>query len=329
MPDLDLSIVIVSWNARDYLVGCLNSISETAKELSHEVIVVDNDSSDGSCEAVKEGAFENVRLVETGANLGFSKGNNIGIRLSQGRYFCLINSDVILEPDCLQQLLSFMDSNLKVGLGGPRLLNRDGTYQATTRLEPTLYTNFSRAIGTNTSASDSAYREEKTADVEVLAGSFWIARREAVEEVGLLDESFFFYGEDMDWCHRFREGGWRVAFFPKPVAYHFGGASSSVDFCRFNTELWRASLQHWEKYHNRASTLAYLAIGLLYHGLRLALRSLRLTLPGGDRASLVEKWKQHGAALRWLGKAFLRRLTQKVEPNRGSGQPDKKAKAVH
>lgn len=314
---MDISIIIVSWNARDYLINCLNSITETVGNLSYEVFVVDNASHDGSPEAVRAAALPHVKLIETGANLGFAKANNIAIRQSHGKYCCLINSDVIVKPDCLQRLFTFMESHGEIGLAGPRLLNRDGTYQSSCRRQPTLATHFARAIFINTSVADPAYKGDNPSEVGVLAGSFWIARRESFEEVGLLDEAFFFYGEDHDWCERYWAAGWKVCFYPGAQAIHFGGASSAADPFRFNTELQKAVLQHWEKYHGRISTLAYLLIGVLYHGLRLGCRSLRLVLPVGDRTATLTKWKQHWASLRWLRGAVTARLSVSRRSVRG------------
>jgi GT2 family glycosyltransferase len=168
-------------------------------------------------------------------------------------------------------------------------------------------THLARAVFIRTGVTDSGSSGCRTREVGVLAGSFWIARREAVEKVGLLDESFFFYGEDHDWCERFRAAGWKICYYPAAESIHFGGASSAVDPFRFNTEIQKAILRHWEKYHSRVSTLAYLLIGMLYHGLRLALRSLRLALPAGDRALARAKWRQHWASLLWLSRAAMDR----------------------
>ena len=142
---MDVSIVIVSWNARDYLVKCLRSIEETRGTLTLEVIVVDNASSDGSPEAVA-GQFPWVQLIQTGANLGFARGNNVGIVHSTGRYVCLINSDVVLLKGCLQGLVEFMDAHPAVGLAGPRILNADRTFQISMRRSPSLWANWGRAF---------------------------------------------------------------------------------------------------------------------------------------------------------------------------------------
>jgi hypothetical protein len=142
---MDVSIVIVSWNARDYLVKCLRSIEETRGTLTLEVIVVDNASSDGSPEAVA-GQFPWVQLIQTGANLGFARGNNVGIVRSTGRYVYLINSDVVLLKGCLQGLVEFMDAHPAVGLAGPRILNADRTFQISMRRSPSLWANWGQAF---------------------------------------------------------------------------------------------------------------------------------------------------------------------------------------
>jgi GT2 family glycosyltransferase len=267
-------LIILSWNTKDYLLGCLKSIEETAKGLSYEVIVVDNASSDGSADAARSAGFSNVRVIETGSNLGFAKGNNVGIHAATGRYLAILNSDIVVKPGCLQTLLTFMEKSPDIGMVGPRLLNSDGTTQANCRLEPTLWTHLGRALFINTSLAHPACLGGYTADVEVLAGAFWFVRREAVDKVGTLDEHFFFYGEDVDWCLRFKNHSWRITYLPQAESVHFGGVSSGLDSNRFSIELLKARLQLWEKYHGNASTLLYLCIALIHD----ATRSLTLRL---------------------------------------------------
>ncbi len=303
----DLSIVIVSWNARSHLVNCLKSIEDTGSGLAYEVIVVDNASSDGSPEAVRQGGFRNVRLVETDANLGFAKGNNIGIKLGSGRYYCLINSDVVVLPGCLREMLSFMETDPAIGLAGPRLLNGNGNYQTSCREMPRLGNQLARALFINTSLADRNYKSDSSAEVELLAGSFWVARREAVAQVGLLDERFFFYAEDIDWCKRFHQAGWSVCFHPHARAVHFGNASSDTAPDRFNLELQRASLQLWQKYNGRLGTAAYLLICILRHVLRAGHCELRAWFDVPRKRQWRDKLEQHLASLQWLGRAILGR----------------------
>ena len=292
-----VSIIIVSWNARDYLVGCLESIRKTAAGLACEVIVVDNGSRDGSPEAVVE-RFPEVKLIQTGSNLGFSRANNIGIDASRGRYLCFINSDVVVGENCLQTLIGEMDRHPNVGMGAPRLLNRDLTKQANCRRFPTLAKCLARALFINSKLGDPIYLGESSGPVEVLAGSFWIVRREALNQVGKLDENFFFYGEDLDWCFRFKREGLDRYFFPRASAIHFGGASSSVDPYRFSMELQRAWLRLWRKYHNPASCFLFGFTGLIYYGLRALGYSAAVMVSLGLRKSWRERCSTNWSALK-------------------------------
>ena len=296
---IDLSIIIVSWNAKKYLVECLQSIRATAQGLAYEVVVVDNASSDGSPEAVKQD-FPGVWLIETGANLGFARANNLGVGRARGRYCAFVNSDVVVLPGCFQALLAFMDAHPEVGLAGPRLLNSDRTFQPSCRAFPTLGRHLARALFLNRSLADASYQGNTARPVEVLAGSFWIARREAVEAVGKLDEQFFFYAEDLDWCRRFRQGGWSVVFFPGAQSIHYGGGSSSGEPTRFSLEWQKASLQLWRKHYGRVITAAYLVITLLHNLLRLGLYvGVRCTRPG-KKALANQKVEQHWKAVQWV-----------------------------
>jgi GT2 family glycosyltransferase len=309
---IDVSIIIVSWNARNHLLNCLRSVHETISTMTCEIIVVDNGSTDGSPQAVRE-EFPQVKLLEQGANLGFAKGNNIGLEHASGRYDCLMNSDIVVQPGCLQALVEFMDANPVVGLCGPRLLNGDGTPQPSCRRFPSLRNHLGRALFLNRSLADPAYLRDAVSEVEVLAGSFWVARPRTVAQVGKLDERFFIYGEDLDWCRRLRKAGWKLCFCPAARAFHFGGASSSADPSRFNRELQHASLQLWEKYHGKVSTLAYLLIGVLSSSLRMAGNRLVAVFTSG-RDGRHRKARQHRESLRWL----LQAVAARVRPDSGN-----------
>jgi hypothetical protein len=296
----DVSIVIVSWNARAHLEACLKSIQRAAAGLSVETIVVDNGSADGSPELVRE-RFPWVRLTETGANLGFSKGNNVGIAQAEGRYLCLVNSDVVVLDGCLPSLVAFMDRESRVGLAGPRLLNSDGSLQASCRYFPTIWNHLGRLIGVNRSLAHPACRATEPSEVDVLAGAFWLARATAVDQVGVLDERFFIYGEDLDWCKRFREAGWRTVYFPEAKAIHHGGASSSVEPARFSRELQYASLQLWRKHYGTWANACYLASTFLSSASRAAIYAMaaRFASPG-QRDEWVTKRSMHWQTVRWL-----------------------------
>ena len=188
-----------------------------------EVLVVDNASTDGSVEMI-EAKFPWVKLIKSGEILGFAKGNNVAIRRCRGRYIALVNPDVIVFPGCLDALADFLDENPKVGNVGPRVLNPDMSMQSTCRQFPTLWNNFCSATGLSArfKNSDSLFAGEhmfyfphdRTLIVDVIVGCFSMIRRETFDEVGLLDECLFMYGDDVDWCRRARNAGWQVVFPP-------------------------------------------------------------------------------------------------------------------
>jgi GT2 family glycosyltransferase len=289
----DISIVIVSWNARAYLEECLASLAVGITR-THEVIVVDNASGDGSPEMVRE-KFPSVRLVSTGANLGFAKGNNIGFSHAAGRYLCLVNSDVVVFPGTIDVLADYLDRHPAVGLVGPRILNSDRTTQPTARAFPTFWNNACVVFGLSRlfphSPSFSAeemrwFGHDVEKEVEVLVGCFIMARADAVREIGGLDESFFMYAEDLDWCQRFRAAGRKVIFFPGASSIHHGGASSSSAPSRFAVEQQTASIQLWRKYHSPVSTIIFCGL-LLLHSLLRVIRELA-------KAALHGHWTEAG-----------------------------------
>ncbi len=273
----DISFVIVTWNAKEYVSECLESLRENYRGPA-EIIVVDNASHDGTPEQVREN-FPECRLMETGANLGFAKGNNAGIALATGKYLFLVNSDVKILPGCVETLVKLMDANPSVGLAGPQMLRADGSVDRSTMRFPTLWNSLCRAL-----ALDSVFRRSRllagylmgdfdhrqSRDVEILNGWFWVVRREALQKVGILDERFFMYGEDMDWCYRFSKAGWRNVFCAESAAVHYGGASSALAPARFYVEKQRANLQYWKKHHGRVAAFAYLCTVLLNELLRTA-----------------------------------------------------------
>jgi GT2 family glycosyltransferase len=307
-PTLDLSVIIVSWNAKDYLLKCLNSLSQTPGVPAMEVIVVDNDSSDGSPEMV-ERDFPSVRLIRSGANLGFAKANNIGIRVSKGRYLGLINSDVEVLGDCISRLVDYCEHHPEAGMVGPRVIGRDGKLQRTCRAFPGVWNTFCRALALDAIFPGSKWfsgfllyywPQDSLRQVDMLTGCFWMVRRQALAQVGLLDERYFMYGEDMDWCKRFWLKGWQLTFVPSAEAIHYGGASSSNAPVRFYIEKHRADLQYWKKYHTPPAVFSFLLICCLHMVLRTVGYSLASVVRSQERATCASKVKRSVACLKWM-----------------------------
>ena len=189
MPDL--SIIIVSWNAKQYLHRCLDSLAGKTSGYSREIIVVDNASDDDSVEFVEKD-FPDVKLLKNKTNLGFAKANNIGISQSSGRYICFVNSDIIVLNNCIENMISFMDDHLKVGLAGQRILNPDLSLQCSCRHFPSIWNNLCQTLGLNKLFPKSEFFSEpfmkywahdKVRKVDVISGCFWMVRRQAIDEV--------------------------------------------------------------------------------------------------------------------------------------------------
>jgi GT2 family glycosyltransferase len=267
MDHCDLSIVIVSWNAKRLLHDCLQSIATGLCRFSGEVIVVDNGSTDGSPTMV-ESEFPDVRLIRNQNNIGFAAANNIGIRHTKGRYLALINSDVVVLAGCFDRLLEHMELQPEVGIIGPKILWPDKTLQNSCRKFPGLWNNFCTVTGLRLLFPKSAFfsgehmryfAHDSQRCVDYLVGCFLVVRRSAVDQVGLLDEQFFIYAEEVDWCKRFSNAKWRVLFFPEAKAIHVGQGSSSNEPVRFAAAQEKAVLQYWVKHHSVvAVTLLYL-----------------------------------------------------------------------
>jgi GT2 family glycosyltransferase len=302
-----VSIVVVTWNAKRYVEECLASLRANAP-CGTEVIVVDNGSSDGTPDLIRE-TFPEVRLIVNAANHGFARGNNIGIAASRGRYLFLVNSDVNVPAGCLQKIIKYMDSHPEVGLLGPQMLGPHHEIRRSTMRSPTLANLFGRALALDTIFRGTRwaggflmgdFAHDATREVEVLNGWFWVARRQAVEQVGGLDEQFFMYGEDLDWCYRFRAAGWKLVFFAGAAAVHYGGMSSAAAPVRFYVEMQRANLQYWKKHHGRLSCVGYRLIAVLHELLRMAgyavVRLFRAPAP----SEAAHKFRRSLGSLNWI-----------------------------
>ncbi len=286
MPDL--SIVIVSWNVCDLLRRCLRSIHHpedqagvgqaATKDLALQVIVVDNASRDGSVQMVRD-QFPNTRLVTNQTNRGFPAANNQGLALAEGRYVLLLNPDTEIVGQALPELVAFADQHPDVGMVGPQLLNTDGSVQSSRRRFPTLATAFLESTWLQPTLADLEERpiagqitaplhrrleryyvddqpDNNVQDVDWITGAAMLARREAIDEVGVMDEGFFMYSEELDWCRRFREAGWRVIYLPTAQIVHHVGKSSEQVVAARHIHFQTSKVRYFRKYHGALSAAA-------------------------------------------------------------------------
>jgi len=229
---LDLSIIIVNWNTSRMLQDCLASVFAGLDGRSAEVIVVDNASDDGSADMVRSD-FPRVRLIENSENRGFAAANNQALEVASGKYLLLLNSDTLIHGVVLPASVAYMDAHTDVGVMGCRVLNGDGTLQPTCSQYPSLInlTLLTSGLwklpwpGFLDRYQMRRWDRTDEREVDIVSGCYMMVRRAALDEVGPLDERFFFYGEETDWCRRFRAAGWKLRFAPVGEITHFGGGS--------------------------------------------------------------------------------------------------------
>jgi len=290
---MDVSVIIVNWNTEDLLQECLQSVFEAPQTIDLEVIVVDNASSDGSV-AMVEKAFPQVKLVQNPDNKGFAAANNQGMALAQGRYILLLNSDTVVLDDAIGATTRFADAHDDVAVTGCRVLNADRSLQPTCFMYPSLlnmllsssylYKLFpkSRFFGRERMTW---WDRTDTRDVDVVTGCFMLVRRDAIDQVGCLDESFHMYGEETDWCYRFKEAGWRVVFAPDGEIVHYGGASSRQKPAEMTLQLRGSILLFLKKHRGILSYAVARVLVALYFFLRIPYWLCKGLLSGAQRQS--------------------------------------------
>ncbi|MFZ5519252.1 MAG: glycosyltransferase family 2 protein [Candidatus Zhuqueibacterota bacterium] len=271
------SVIIVNWNTKEMLLSCIDSIYQHSSDIEFEIIVVDNDSTDGSQHAVKK-QFPGVKLICNDKNVGFARANNIGIRASSGRYVCLVNSDIEVLDNVIFKLVSFLESNARVGIVGPKTVNPDFSTRYNCRELPTVRNAFFQAIFFDTlfpsvkifrGRTMYSFDYNQILPVEVLSGCFLVVRNEVIKKVGLLDENFFIYGEDVDWCKRISDAGWEIFFYGDTQVIHYAGSSSSKKKIRFSLERLKSDLYFWKKHHSILERALFISIIYLKFIIRL------------------------------------------------------------
>src|SRR5262245_9655268 len=277
---LDLSIIIVSWNTRDLLAKCLQAVQSTVKKIAYEIIVVDNNSDDGSQDMVRT-QFPAVKLIDNADNRGFAKANNQGIQISDARYILLLNSDAFVRENTIDRIVAFMDEHPEAGMAGCKLLYEDGRLQPSCATFPTLATEFYIAAGLDKLFPKSQifgkylmtdWDYGDTREVDVIMGAFMLARKTAIDQVGLMDEAFFMYSEEVDWCYRFKAAGWKIYFTPEVECIHIWGGSSRAVKVETLIRLYRARVQFFRKHYGWLTAFLYKII--------LTFNSLVRIIPG-------------------------------------------------
>jgi GT2 family glycosyltransferase len=274
---VDVSISITNYNTKEILVECINSIKETVRDHSVELIVVDDASNDGSAALILN-KYPEIKLIRNNANLGYVRSNNAGMKASNGRYVMSLNADTKVLVRSIDALIDFMDKTSDAGAVGPKLLNGDGSIQMQCRRGfPTPSNSIFYFLGLSRlfpgSKTFGAYLltyldDASTSEVDSLCGAAMMVRREVIEKVGLMDESYYMYGDDIDWCYRIKRAGWKVYYLPEAEIVHFGGRGGS----RFKSyrnifEFHRAMAVFYRKHYSRGSL--FIMNWLVYAGIWL------------------------------------------------------------
>jgi GT2 family glycosyltransferase len=245
---MDISVIIVNWNTGDLLQSCLETVFKTIRDISYEIIVVDNASKDGSAAMLKE-KYPQVKLIENRENRGFGTANNQAMRIMTGRYALLLNTDAVLTNNAVRELYIFMENQPEAAMACGQLLNADGSKQNSVASFPNLLT-----LLTNTSLLEylfpksypsKRYSYEKPIEVDSCIGACVLVRRKAIEDVGMFDERYFFFFEETDWAYQMKESGWKNFHVPTAFIYHLQGQSiggniqSRIEFYRSRYQFFR------------------------------------------------------------------------------------------
>jgi GT2 family glycosyltransferase len=230
-----ISVIIVNYNVRDFLSQAITALQRALKGIRSEIIVVDNASIDGSVELVKK-KFRSVKLITSNKNLGFAKANNLGLKISSGKYVLLLNPDTVVQENTIRVMLSFFDEHHETGLAGCKIIDPDGSFQLGCRRSfPSPWVSFCKISGLSALFPKSrlfgkynlTYLDaDKGYQVDAISGSFMMFRRQVFEQIGGLDEDFFMYGEDLDFCYRVQTQGWKINYVPETTIIHYRGQST-------------------------------------------------------------------------------------------------------
>jgi N-acetylglucosaminyl-diphospho-decaprenol L-rhamnosyltransferase len=300
----EVAIIVVSWNTRELTASCLESVRRTSGAVEAELLVVDNGSSDGSQAMVRE-RFPWVRLIANAENLGFARANNQAMRATESEFVLLLNSDAELLPGALESLLACLRAHPEAAAAGAKLLNPDRSFQASyaafpnllsellllARLAPAVYGPYFPSVGPEAS------REESRADW--VGGACMMVRRAALDEVGLMDERYFMYSEEMDWCYTMGKAGWEIRFCPEAQVIHHGGQSANQVSERKLAMIYRSKLRFFRRHYGPAQVAVLRLMMLASSLVKMAVAALRFVARPSSQAATARHIRSQWNAL-WL-----------------------------
>ena len=298
---MDITIVIINWNTRDLLRDCLNSIYKTLKDITFEIIVVDNASHDDSVAMLGE-EFPDVRIIVNSENRGFAAANNQAFAVMKGRYALLLNTDAVLTENAVHELFAFMENHDDTAMAGGQLLNRDGSRQNSIANFPTILT-----LLANTSLLEylfprrfpsKRYEHKRPLKVESVIGACLVVRKKAMDEVGMFDERYFFFLEETDWAYQMRAAGWKIYHVPSACIYHLQGQSVGRNV-RSRVEFYRSRYKFFNKWKGRSYNVAVSLVVFIRLVVNWLLTSVGGILTAGMNKEIRDKWVVYSQLILW------------------------------
>jgi GT2 family glycosyltransferase len=279
----DLFIIIVNWNTADLLKNCLGSILDSIVSIDYKICVVDNSSVDNSIELIRN-QFPNVFLIENSVNRGYSAANNQALRIADGRYILLLNSDTILKKGSIDELVKYANDHPTVGIIGPKLLNAKNEIEESSGNFPSLERSFSRVLIHNGFLHPIIRESRFPYEVDYVNGACMLVRKKVIDETGLLDEDFFMYGEDIDYCFRAKKLGWKVIYHSGVEIYHLKNSSGIMKWGASRIAAHRiAERLFYEKHYSIIQLILFDAKVLLFSILKIVMHELMSIIFVSDR----------------------------------------------
>jgi len=298
---MDITIVIVNWNTKTLLRNCLKSVYQTVKEIPFEIIVVDNASHDGSVAMIAQ-EFPDVSVIENKENRGFGAANNQAFAVMKGRYALLLNTDAVLTKNAVHELFVFMENHEEAAMTGGQLLNHDGSRQNSIANFPTIFTLLMNAsileyLFPNKYPSK-RYEHKDPIEVESVIGACMLVRKEAMDEVGIFDERYFFFFEETDWAYQMSAAGWKIFHVPSAIIYHLQGKSIGRNV-RSRIEFYRSRYTFFRKWRGRPYNVTVSIAVLARLLVNWFSTSIANILTAGMNKTIRNKWVVYSRLIVW------------------------------
>jgi GT2 family glycosyltransferase len=306
-----LSLIIVNYNTQDLVIQCIQSVKNHLKGMTYELILVDNGSNDQCLELAKQ-ILPDIITIKNTDNLGFASANNQGLRRAKGKYLCLLNSDTILIENLFSDAIQYFENNPKVGIIGPRVLNDDKSLQVSFGKYHSLFIEMLRTLNVESKYKKWIMKNDQKKwglrphQVDWVSGCCLLIRRDVIHQIGYLDEAFFLFNEEVDWCKRASNYQWQIVYFPQNAIIHIGSKSAVKNYYLFIYQRYISRLKYFQKHHSRSTVLIFLFMNIIAILIRLLFINFAATIESQEK-------KQRKKALKKSLEFYLLNDKEKIE----------------